>query len=92
MYVSSTFTSMPLQLLKQVNLKIICNYPLSLLEDSVRIFMVTPCINEIKMLYCPPDELNFISCRILKHIKNLKTAPTCFGSRRNYHQGAKVSA
>jgi len=28
---------------------------------------------------------------LLKQIKNVKAAPTCFGSRRNYHQWAKVS-
>ena len=28
--------------------------------------------------------------RLLIHTKNVKYAPTCFGSRRNHHQGAKV--
>jgi len=29
---------------------------------------------------------------LLKNIKSIKSAPTCFGSRRNHHQGAEVSA
>ena len=29
---------------------------------------------------------------LLKHIKSTKSAPTYFGSRRNNHQGAEVSA
>ena len=28
---------------------------------------------------------------VIKSNKNIKTAPTCFGSRRNNHQGANVS-
>ena len=46
-------------------------------------------------LYCPTNALNCMNCGIIKkkkNIKNLKSSPTCFGSRRNYHQEAKVSA
>ena len=46
----------------------------------------------VKVLYCPTSVLNYINCRSLENIKNLKTAPTYFGSRRNHRQGAKVSA
>ena len=46
-----------------------------------------------QILYCPTNVLNDINCRVIKkHIKNVKSAPTCFGSCRNHHQGAKVSA
>ena len=43
--------------------------------------------------YCPTNALNYINCRIIENtLKNVKAAPTCFGSRRNHHQGDKVSA
>jgi len=45
-----------------------------------------------QLLYYLNNALNYINYRLLKHIKNIKAAPTCFGSRRNHHQGAKVSA
>jgi len=31
------------------------------------------------------------SVELLEHFKIRKIAPTCFGLRRNYHQGATIS-
>jgi len=46
-----------------------------------------------QILYCPTNALNCTNCGVIKNtLKNVKAAPTCFGSRRNHHQGAKVSA
>jgi len=48
---------------------------------------------QYQKLYCPTNALNYINCKVIKkHIKNVQAAPTCFGSRRNHHQGAKISA
>ena len=50
-------------------------------------------MSSVQVSYYPTNELNYMNCMIVKkHIKNIKSAPTCFGSRRNHHQGAKVSA
>ena len=58
---------------------------------SATVFMVALSINSIKMLHCPTNALNCVNFSVLKHIKNVKSSPKCFGSRRNHHQGAKVS-
>ena len=51
--------------------------------------MFAPCINSIKTLFIiPTDALNYKIIGMLKTIKIPKIAPTCFGSRRNHHQGA----
>ena len=42
-------------------------------------------------LYYPTNALICIKCTVIKNIKNIKTAQTCFGSRRNHPQGANVS-
>ena len=42
-------------------------------------------------LYYPTNTLTCIKCMVIKNIKNIKTAPTCFGSRGNHPQGANVS-
>jgi hypothetical protein len=44
------------------------------------IFMVTPCINDIKHFYCPTNAHNFKKVELLKHFLKIKeAAPTCFG-------------
>ena len=43
----------------------------------------------VKALFIiPTDTHNYKIIGMLKTIKILTVAPTCFGSRRNYHQGA----
>ena len=50
--------------------------------------MIAPCINSIKALFIiPTDAQNYKIIRILKTIKIPTIAPTCFGSRKNHHQG-----
>ena len=44
------------------------------------------------MLYCPTNTLNYIKSILLKTNKLTEAAPTCFGSRRNHHQGATYAA
>jgi len=52
------------------------------------IFMFAPCINSIKTLFIiPTDAHNYIIIGMLKTIKIPTIVSTCFGSRRNYHQG-----
>jgi hypothetical protein len=52
------------------------------------IFMFVPCINSIRALFIIPQR-----CTQLQNHRNIKTikipivAPTCFGTRRNHHQG-----
>ena len=51
--------------------------------------MFTPCINGIKTLFIvPSDAHNYKIIGMLKTIKFPTVTPTCFSSRRNYHQGA----
>jgi len=46
------------------------------------------------MLYYPTDALKYIKIMELlkKTMKLIKATPTCFGSRRNHHQGATTGA
>ena len=60
-------------------------------ESNLIVFMVAPCINNIKYFIVQLTH-SILIVGLLKHIKNAKAAPTCFGSRRNHHQGAKVGA
>jgi len=53
--------------------------------------MVAPCISNIKHVTVQLMHSIIQIVGLLKHIKNVKSAPTCFGSRRNDHQGAKVN-
>jgi hypothetical protein len=51
-------------------------------------------VNDVSdtLLY-PTNALNNMSyMHVKEHIKIIKSAPTCLGSRRNHHQGAEVSA
>jgi hypothetical protein len=59
-------------------------------EDSTLIiFIFAPCINSIKTLFIIlTDAHNYKITGMLKTIKIPTIAPTCFGSRRNHHQGA----
>ena len=51
--------------------------------------MFAPCINSNKTLFInPTDAHNYKIIGIFKKIKIPTIAPTCFGSRRNHHQGA----
>jgi len=44
-----------------------------------------------KPLYYPNNALTRIKCMVIKNIKIIENAPTCFGSRRNHPQGANFS-
>ena len=48
------------------------------------IFMVIPCINDIKPFFSPSNA----HVEFIKQIKINKAAPTCFGLQGNHHQGA----
>ena len=51
--------------------------------------MFAPCINSIKTPFIiPTDAHNYKIIGMLKTIKIPTITPTCFGSRRNHHQGA----
>jgi hypothetical protein len=43
---------------------------------------------EGQTLYCPTNAHNVKNVDLLKHIKIMETAPTCFGLQGNHHQGA----
>jgi len=43
-------------------------------------------------LYYPTNAHNVKKVELLKHIKIIEAAPTCFGLQRNHHQGATASA
>jgi hypothetical protein len=42
-------------------------------------------------LYCPTNAHNKKNGELLKHIKIVDAAPTCFGLQGNHHQGATAS-
>ena len=51
--------------------------------------MFAPCINSIKRLFIFPTDAHYYKYHaMLKQFKIITLAPTCFGSRRNHHQGA----
>jgi hypothetical protein len=53
------------------------------------IFMFVPCTNSIKaLLLFHNDAHNHKITGILKQLKIPMVAPTCFGLRRDHHQGA----
>ena len=53
------------------------------------VFNFAPCINSNKALFInPTDAHNYKITGMLKTIKIPTIALTCFGSRRNHHQGA----
>ena len=53
-------------------------------------FMVTPCINNIKHFIVQLMHTMW-NVELLKHIKIVEDAPTCFGLQGNHHQGATAS-
>ena len=61
------------------------------MQTCHNVFMVTPCINEYPTLYCPTNAHNVKHMELLKHIKIMEAAPTCFGLQGNHHQGATDS-
>ena len=51
--------------------------------------MFAPCVNSIKILFIVPTDAHYYKIvEMLKRLKTVTFAPTCFGSRRNHHQGA----
>jgi hypothetical protein len=50
------------------------------------LFMSVPCINSIKSLFLFHNDAH--NQKITGILKQPTVAPTCFGSRRNHHQGA----
>ena len=60
----------------------------NLFKQDGGIFIFAPCINSIKTLFIiPTDAHNYKIIGILKVIKIPTVTRTCFGSRRNHHQG-----
>jgi len=53
--------------------------------------MVTPRINNIQHCIFQPMHTTLKNLDLLKHIKIMEAAPTCFGLQRNHHQGATGS-
>jgi len=56
-----------------------------------KIFMVTPCINNIKHFIFQLMHTTFKNVELLKHFKIKEAAPTCFSLQGNHHQGATAS-
>ena len=51
--------------------------------------MFAPCMNSIKTLFIVPTDAHYYKIiEILKQFEIITLAPTCFGSRKNHHQGA----
>ena len=53
--------------------------------------MVIQCINYINHFIIPTNAHNVKNVELLKHIKIMEAASTCFGLQRNHHQGATAS-
>ena len=51
--------------------------------------MFAPYINSSKTLFIVPTDAHYYKIiEMLRQFKIIISAPTCFGSRRNHHQGA----
>ena len=51
--------------------------------------MFAPCVDSIKNTFIVPTDAQYYKIiDMLKQRKNYNTFSTCFGSRRNLHQGA----
>jgi hypothetical protein len=62
---------------------------ISILNHPWKIFMFAPCISSIKTLFIVPTDAHYYKIiEMLKQLKIIILAATCFGSRRNHHQGA----
>jgi len=61
-----------------------------MLKKSVyTLFMFAPHINSIKTLFIVPADAHYYKIiEMLKQFNIIILAPTCFGSRKNHHQGA----
>ena len=67
----------------------ICLYILLFMNVMILIFMFAPYINSIKTLFIVPTDSHYYKIvEMLKQFKIIILALTCFGSRRNHHQGA----
>jgi len=53
---------------------------------------ILPIEHNLQSLYYPTNAHNVKNVELLKHIKIMEAAPTCFGLQRNHHQGATASA
>jgi len=75
-----------------LKIHIVCTFEalITIYQTAImNLHMFAPCINSIKpLLIIPPDAHDYKIIGMLKTIKILTVAPTCFGSRRNHHQGA----
>ena len=59
------------------------------LNNHLMFFMFAPCINSLKTLFIVPTDARYYKIiEMLKQFKITTLAPTCFGSRKNHHQGA----
>ena len=59
------------------------------LNNHLMFFMFAPCINSLKTLFIVPTDAHYYKIiEMLKQFKITTLAPTCFGSRKNHHQGA----
>ena len=54
--------------------------------------MVITVHQQYQSLYYPTNAHNINNVDLLRHIKIMEAAPTCFGLQRNHHQGATASA
>jgi len=54
-------------------------------------FMVTPCINDIKHFIVQITHTTLQNVELLKHFKIKEAATKCFGLQGNHHQGATAS-
>jgi hypothetical protein len=59
-------------------------------EFGIEVFMFALCISSIKTLFIVPTDAHYYKYhRMLKSsVKLMTVSRTCFGSRRNHHQGA----
>jgi hypothetical protein len=64
-----------------------------LAEFEVATTGITVCFRHKRTvtLYCPTDAHSVKNVELLKHIKIMEAAPTCFGLQRNHHQGSTAS-
>jgi hypothetical protein len=53
--------------------------------------MVAPICYNVDHFIIPTNAHNVINVELLKHIKIMKAAATCFGLQRNHPQGATAS-
>jgi hypothetical protein len=64
-------------------------YPCNLVINCTTLYWN---ISEFQSLYYPTNALNVKNVELLKQIKIMEAAATCFGLQRSHHQGATASA